>query len=482
MKPIEKTVRHKVLHCIAKWLFQFKRFRIILLSIFASFKLYLPEKIISDMKTASFELSARGVGDAASMEVRNFVFVVGGVEYECCRFQACFVSGLVRRLLASDCCLSRVCLQVVDDGGHFQDVVSLMNGRSISITPENARFLEACARELENDELLGRIVGFQLDCEDISLSNVVDRLRIKREFHSDCGDELDFLASHFFEADLDVVRSLSVSDLELVLANPLLKLESEDQLYDTIVSLSCEKGEGFLVLLRYVEFAFLSEPKLIEFLEHIFPCFVDASVWVSICACLRRFCSSKAKEDLMKSARYHSMPAVSSIEFDTFSSTSGGFNGIVAHLRGECGGNPHEKGVISITASSTESSAQCHEVVDYGWSSFWFSKDEPNSFIQFDFKSRRVCLSGYSLKSHNGTGQFFVSWVIEVSDDGSTWEAVDERNTQDLVGANKVKTYECSRQSNKFVRFVRMRQTGKNNYPDDYLILSQIEFFGKLTK
>ena len=50
------------------------------------------------METASFELSARGVGDAASVELRNFVFVVGGVEYECCRFQACFVSGLVRRL------------------------------------------------------------------------------------------------------------------------------------------------------------------------------------------------------------------------------------------------------------------------------------------------------------------------------------------------------------------------------------------------
>ena len=125
---------------------------------------------------------------------------------------------------------------------------------------------------------------------------------------------------------------------------------------------------------------------------------------------------------------------------------------------------------------------QCHGVVDYGWGSFWYSKDEPNSFIQFDFKSMRVCLSGYSLKSHYANTQFFVSWVIEVSDDGSTWEAVDERNTRALVGPNRVKTYECSRQRDKFVRFVRMRQTGKNSGSDDYLLLSQIEFFGKLTK
>ena len=433
------------------------------------------------METASFELSARAVGDAASVEGRNFVFVVGGVEYECCRFQACFVSGRVRRLLASDSCLSRVCLQVADEDGRFQDVVSLMNGRSISLTAANARFLEACARELENDELLGRIVGFQPDREDVSLSNVVDRLRTKREFHSDCKNELDFLASHFFEAGLDVVRRLSVSDLELVLTNPLLKLESEDQLYDTIVSLSSEHGESLLVLLRYVEFAFLSEPKLGEFLERVFPCFVDSSVWLSVCECLRRFCGSKAKKDLMKPARYQSAPVSSSFGFETFSSAKGAFNGIVAHLRGECGGNPHEKGVISITASSTERN-RCHRVVDYGWNNCWHSKNEANAWVQFDFKSRRVCLSGYSLKSHGGDRNFPVSWAIEVSDDGSTWEAVDERNTRDLVGANIERTYECNRQSDRFVRFVRLRQTGKTSHNQEILLLSQIEFFGKLTK
>ena len=80
------------------------------------------------MESVSFELSGWGVGDTAALAKRKFAFVVGGVEYRCCRFQACFVSGLVRRLLASDCCLSRVSLKVGDDGGHFKDVVSLMNG------------------------------------------------------------------------------------------------------------------------------------------------------------------------------------------------------------------------------------------------------------------------------------------------------------------------------------------------------------------
>ena len=58
------------------------------------------------------------------------------------------------------------------------------------------------------------------------------------------------------------------------------------------------------------------------------------------------------------------VPAVSSFEFETFSSANGAFNGIVEHLRGECGGNPHLKGVISITASSNGRN-QCPQVVDY---------------------------------------------------------------------------------------------------------------------
>ena len=159
--------------------------------------------------------------------------------------------------------------------------MSLMNGQKIVITRANAAFLESCARELENDELLGRVIDFRLDCEDVSTSNVAYRMRIKSESHSDRKRELDFLASHFFEVKLDILDSLSVSDLECVLTNPLLKLCSEDQLYETIVSLADEKGDDVLVLLRHVVFEFLSEPKLGEFLDRIFPDLVP-SVWVPL--------------------------------------------------------------------------------------------------------------------------------------------------------------------------------------------------------
>ena len=443
------------------------------------------------MESVSFELSRQGVSDAASVLARDFVFVVGGVQYPCCRFQACALSGLVRRLLASNCCLSRLCLEVADEQSQFKDVVSLMNGQKISITPENAPFLVECARELENDELLGCIIGFQLD-GNVSMSNVIDRIRIKAESHSDYQSELDFLASHFFDADLDVLGRLSISDLERVLTNPLLKLESEDQLYEKIVLLAAENGAEHLSLLRYVDIAFLSEHKLGEFLDRIFPDLVDGAFWELLCQYVRRFCGSSVKDSLRKTARYKSIEGANEpgsvnkaeqprIEFDEFTRANGAFDGIVNHMRSECGGNPHQHGVISITGTNDYLN-QRQQLVDYGWNNYWVSFCEVNAFVQFDFKSRRVCLSQYSLKSDGSRWGHLLSWVIEVSDDGSTWEVVDERNTQDLNGEYLVRTYECNRRSDRFVRYVRLRQTGENSGCGYCLYLSEIEFFGKLTK
>ena len=73
------------------------------------------------------------------------------------------MSGIVRRLVARDCCPERVSLRVRHEECHFKDIVSLMNGKKISITPTNAAFLEACAFDLENDELLDRIMGLHLE-------------------------------------------------------------------------------------------------------------------------------------------------------------------------------------------------------------------------------------------------------------------------------------------------------------------------------
>ena len=104
------------------------------------------------MEGVTFQLTTGRMKEAAKYESDKFAFVVGDERYECGRFRACFFSQKVYRILAADATADTVKVGVEDPGEMFKGVVALMNGEQITITDENARFLEACARELENDE------------------------------------------------------------------------------------------------------------------------------------------------------------------------------------------------------------------------------------------------------------------------------------------------------------------------------------------
>ena len=69
-----------------------------------------------------------------------------------------------------------------------------------------------------------------------------------------------------------------------------------------------------------------------------------------------------------------------------------------------------------------------------------------------------------------------------MSDDDSTWEVVDERNTQDLNRNQVAKTYQCNKPNERYARFVRLRQTGVNSAGSNDLGLGLIEFFGNVRK
>jgi hypothetical protein len=154
---------------------------------------------------------------------------------------------------------------------------------------------------------------------------------------------------------------------------------------------------------------------------------------------------------------------------------------LIHHLTDICGGNVHERGIVEISCSSTERN-QCWQVVDYNWTDYWHSMNSANSWIQFDFKNREVFINRYALKPHKGSSNFLVQWTLAGPRDGTVWELIDSRNTQELVKALDSKMFDCSSQSNerRFYRYIRLTQTGKTSSGQDYLILTNVEFFGSL--
>ena len=156
--------------------------------------------------------------------------------------------------------------------------------------------------------------------------------------------------------------------------------------------------------------------------------------------------------------------------------------GIIAYLTNKYGGNVHEKNAVEVTASSCCNGDRAQNVVELGTNSFFCSNNEPNSWIRYDFKERRVALTSYSIRTE--CGYYPKSWVLEVSNDGSdeSWEVVDSRGeNEDLNATHVTCNFTISARPGGGFRFVRLRQTGKNHGGYDYLDLTSLELFGTLS-
>ena len=155
-------------------------------------------------------------------------------------------------------------------------------------------------------------------------------------------------------------------------------------------------------------------------------------------------------------------------------------DGIIAQLTRDCGGNVHEKGVVSVTASSCSLRCKPEVAVDLRSDSYFASKHSPNSWICYDFGGRRVTPTSYSIRSC--CGQFHLkSWVLEVSNDNEAWEVVDSReNNEELNAPHVTRNFAISAPTSGAFRFVRLRQTGENHRGYDYLRICALELFGAL--
>jgi hypothetical protein len=157
------------------------------------------------------------------------------------------------------------------------------------------------------------------------------------------------------------------------------------------------------------------------------------------------------------------------------------WSGLIYHLSKKFDGNVHKKGVVEITCSSTERN-ECWHIVNYEWSDYFYANNSPNSWVQFDFKDRVVCLTDYALKSAGYEGFRLFEWQLAGSMDSNEWITLDRQKTQVLNGKYITKIFHCndSSSSSQFYRYIRLTQTGKNSSGYDYLLLSNTEFFGSM--
>ena len=156
------------------------------------------------------------------------------------------------------------------------------------------------------------------------------------------------------------------------------------------------------------------------------------------------------------------------------------FDGILSHLFQIHGSDMFEKGIVTITGNSADRvrDIDLRELINFEWKKCWTSANVPNSFLQFDFGKHMVAITHYTIKTYPCGPNYshLKSWTLEGYKGGQWFELDKRENCNDLNGKSKICTFSCS-----FVEefnIIRLRSTGPNHYGDNYLIVTNIEFFG----
>jgi hypothetical protein len=159
------------------------------------------------------------------------------------------------------------------------------------------------------------------------------------------------------------------------------------------------------------------------------------------------------------------------------------FDGIIACLTRNCGGNVSDRGIVEIKASSfLNEDCFPKNAVNFTLDSpIWELKCEMNQWIEWDFKTSHLKPTHYSIRTHRsevGCGHL-QHWVIEGRNEEEKWSQLDEQqaNSQ-LNGPGRFATFEIA---NRFrVRILRLRQIGLNHRGSHVLAFAAFELFGEL--
>jgi hypothetical protein len=218
-------------------------------------------------------LSARGLANVAvGGWSDDFSFIVGDHRYRCQSSIAQFLSPRVSKLHSIDATINELRLEVEDRDELFGSVLKSAGGSSIAVDSAQRRtFAEICGA-LWNSELYESVCGQLID--EVTMENIVDRLRFLSTTRCDISAELKFIASHFYDflCRPDALKPMPFSILYEAIGQGSLRLENEDSLYN-FISRGIETNREMHGLLEFLRLEYCSTEIMNDFFGHIFRIF-----------------------------------------------------------------------------------------------------------------------------------------------------------------------------------------------------------------
>jgi hypothetical protein len=155
-------------------------------------------------------------------------------------------------------------------------------------------------------------------------------------------------------------------------------------------------------------------------------------------------------------------------------------DGILSDLTKKHGGNVHEKEIVTIASKSFSDNPSYapRNVADLTSGSIFLSKNEPDQWVCWDFRERRVRPTHYTIWTGCDGRK---SGVVEGSLDGESWAEIDRQtNNEDFKDGWKTVSFAVSKPAE--CRFIRLTQTDERYNGGDRLVLGAVEFFGTLSE
>lgn len=317
---------------------------------------------------------------------------------------------------------------------------------------------------------------------DITVKNVLSLLKnhtkYPKFYSKRLPQEIEFVSSHFSELceeRREELKNLDIEILQEIINHDHLRIKDEDQLLKFINELY-SKDVKYSILYEYVYFVNVTSNMMNEFIEIFDINDISNQLWHQISTRLTKEISTKDDNK----ERYENKNISRSISFPMTNDQS--FSGIINYLKKQTNNNIENK--IEFSSSSSYNNARIPiKVTEFeNKDSYFYSNNEPNSWISFHFKNHQIIPTNYTIGTYGNDGNPHPkSWVIECSNDSQSWEIIDQQNECPYLQKGWiVHTFNINKSNSKSYQYIRMRLTGKTKRNDDRLLIDSFEIYGTL--
>ena len=432
----------------------------------------------------------------------KFTFIINGQSFETSRLIAELLSSEICKMHLIDPTINKYIINT-QQNGQFSNFLKLINFDKNEIPKDEIPFIREIISKLGYESFKIVFPNDQTKITNENIFTILDEYEKYGLINQKKDKLINYFAKHFGELideKFEEISKLEPNILEEILSNQKLMIKNEDQLLHFLNSIY-SKDKKYSNLYCYVVFSNVEPNTIDEFIEIYDINDINYYIWKSISERLskhttnnKKYYKNRYKKQInIKKERDNienqNMPNKIVIEqFNSIPTNEISFeytphqnwNGIINYLKSISNNKIENK--INILSSSVRDDREIPQNVSIfeDDNKFFYSIDEANSWLCFDFKECRVIPSNYTIKSvFSSYNPKF--WVLEGSNDSNTWKILDKQNNfSGLKKGNQICSFQTLNQKTESFRFIRFRQIGKTWNDRYYLVIGSFELYGTL--